>query len=237
MPGILKASKQVGSMQIELLAFERGRVEWRLRAGLQEPALLNAPPMQLALSTVDAARVIAAIRLGHATQVSRFGLAFRGLESIPLRDDSAALLLEPGAPPRLTRANETLQLAPNTDAVQLPWLAEDGQLTAEAQEQGAYRLRGALCITPEQRVLIARATHDSSGPLASVLLSAGCTNVVELDRGSHHPPLVDRAGTAQAPEPSYDTSVIYLLGRPAEARAFQWKPNAQSAAPVASGER
>ncbi len=230
MPGILKASKQVGAMQIELLAFERGRVEWRVRAGSREPALLNAPPMQLTLSTADAARVIGAIHLGHATQVSRYGLAFGGSESIPLRDESATLLLGPGAPPRLVRANETLQLASNIDAVQLPWLAEDGQLTPEGQEQGANRLRGALCITPEQRVLVARATHDSSGPLASLLLSAGCTNVVELDRGSHHPSLVDRAGTSQSPEPAYDASVIYLLARPPEERAFLWKPDAEVAA-------
>ena len=224
LPGIFKAKKKVGTLEIELLSVERGRVDWRLRAGRREPTLLNAPPMQLELPAVEAPRVIAAIGLGHTTQATRFGLAFDGAESLPLRDEQAVLIFEQGQPPRLNRASETLVLAPGVDAVQLPWLAEEGELTASAQEHGANRYRSALCITPDHRILIASATLDSSGPLASLLLNSGCASVVELDRGSHHPGFVHRAGTPQPPEASYDTSVLYLLGRPPEARAFYWRP-------------
>ena len=60
--------------------------------------------------------------------------------------------------------------------------------------------------------------------MAAALLRVGCTRVVELDRGSHHPAFVHRAGTPQPPVASYETSVLYALGRPMQALAFRWKP-------------
>ena len=74
------------------------------------------------------------------------------------------------------------------------------------------------------RVLIARARHDSSAPLAAALLRAGCRNVVELDRGSQHPTFVHRAGSSTPPTGRYETSVLYALGRPMLPRAYRWKP-------------
>jgi hypothetical protein len=76
---------------------------------------------------------------------------------------------------------------------------------------------------------VAVARHDSSDALASALLRVGCKDVVELDRGSHHPSFVHRAGGTTPPMASYETSVLYALGRPMLARAFRWK--AEGAAP------
>ena len=66
--------------------------------------------------------------------------------------------------------------------------------------------------------------HDSSDALATALERAGCRDAVELDRGSHHPAFVHRAGAATPPMASYETSVVYALGRPMLPRAFRWKP-------------
>ncbi|HEY3254164.1 MAG TPA: hypothetical protein VGJ91_09460, partial [Polyangiaceae bacterium] len=86
------------------------------------------------------------------------------------------------------------------------------------------RRRAALCITPSERLIVASALHDTSDTLAAALLRVGCTRVVELDRGSHHPAFVQRAGTPTPPLASYETSVLYALGRPMQALAFRWKP-------------
>jgi hypothetical protein len=52
---------------------------------------------------------------------------------------------------------------------------------------------------------------------------------VELDRGSHHPAFIHRAGGSAPPMANYETSVLYALGRPMLPRAFRWK--AEGAAP------
>ena len=49
--------------------------------------------------------------------------------------------------------------------------------------------------------------------------------MVELDRGSHHPAFVHRAGGSAPPLASYETTVLYALGRPMLPRAFRWKPD------------
>jgi hypothetical protein len=84
-------------------------------------------------------------------------------------------------------------------------------------------------VTPTERLIVASATHDASDTLAAALLRVGCTRIVELDRGSHHPAFLQRAGTPTPPLASYETSVLYALGRPMQALAFRWKP--ENAAP------
>ncbi len=75
------------------------------------------------------------------------------------------------------------------------------------------RRRAALCVTPSERLIVASALHDTSDTLAAALLRVGCTRVIELDRGSHHPAFLQRAGTDTPPLASYETSVLYALGR------------------------
>src|SRR6185295_11080112 len=63
---------------------------------------------------------------------------------------------------------------------------------------------------------------------ATALERAGCRDAVELDRGSHHPAFLHRAGGATPPLANYETSVLYALGRPMLPRAFRWKPEGAS---------
>jgi hypothetical protein len=56
------------------------------------------------------------------------------------------------------------------------------------------------------------------------LLKVGCKRVVELDRGSHHPAFVHRAGGSTPPLRRYEGSVLYAIGRPMLPHAFRWKP-------------
>jgi hypothetical protein len=102
---------------------------------------------------------------------------------------------------------------------------ENGKLEPRARERGDMRRRAALCITPTERLIVASALNDTSDTLAAALLKVGCTRIVELDRGSHHPAFLNRAGTSTPPIASYETSVLYALGRPMQPRAFRWKPS------------
>jgi hypothetical protein len=134
------------------------------------------------------------------------------------------LVFEPGRPVRILPPGARPEPKPNVDAVQLPVLADGDQRTPESHEPGAMRQRGALCVLPTGRVLVAMARHDSSAPLATALLRSGCRRVVELDRGSKHPSFVHLAETETPPLSDYETTVVYALAVPMSTTAFRWKP-------------
>ncbi len=224
LPGVFRGSARLGSLEVRLESFERARVEWRVRAGTREPSVLGAPPKKLELGGDDEHRVVAAIGLGHTTEATRYGLAFEGKGALPLRRAYATVIASPGGALRIAPAGEIPILAPEDEAVQLPVLAEDGAPVAIAAETGAMRERGALCVTPGDRVVVATVRHDSNDPLVAALLRLGCKRIVELDRGSRHPAFVHRSGSATPPLVSYETSVLYALGRPMIPFAFRWKP-------------
>jgi hypothetical protein len=75
-------------------------------------------------------------------------------------------------------------------------------------------MRAVLGVTRTGRVLVGLLKHDSSDPLAVTLRNAGAERVVELDRGSHHPAFVHRAGTETPPAANYDSTTLWALGRP-----------------------
>lgn len=221
LPGIFTAKQRIGELGVELVSIERGRVDYRLHRGALERLPAAAPP----LPEVDSRRVFGAIGLGHATELSRYGLVQgKSDQSLPLDSRYATLVFEDGAAPRLLAPREMPNLTATAQAVQLPLLAWSRKLVDRASDRGALRPRGALCVTGAGRVLVAEAQHDSSGPLAQALLDAGCDAVVELDRGSHHPSFVHRTGTATPPMSHYEGTVLYLLGRPMLPHAFRWKP-------------
>jgi hypothetical protein len=218
-PGLFAGKRRIGQLEVSLFSVERGRVEYRARRGALERGGAGA-----ALSADDASHVIGAIGLGHATDSARFGFVSEGESPAPLDARYATLLLETGAPPRLLAAGDVPTLGPGQQAVQLPQLAWDGKTLERAGERGALRRRGALCVTSTGRLIVAQTEHDSSAPLVQTLLDAGCDDVVELDRGSHHPSFVHRAATATPPLSDYEGSALYLLGRPMLPHAFRWKP-------------
>jgi hypothetical protein len=224
LPGVFVGKTTLGRLEITLLSFGRDRFDWRVRAGFREPTLLDRPPMKTELTAPEAKRALAAIGLGHTTKAARLGLAFDGQASLPLLSGFATLVFEPHKPVRILPPGVQPELGPNVDAVQLPVLAEGDQRTPEAHEPGAMRQRGAMCVLPTGRVLVAMARHDSSAPLATALLRSGCRRVVELDRGSKHPAFVHRAETETPPLSDYETTVVYALAVPMTTTAFRWKP-------------
>lgn len=173
--------------------------------------------------------MLLALGLGHTTSATHYGLAFDGKASIPFRSQGATLIMSP--PHALTLAlTPPQQLNPHEEAVQLPLLVRDGEFTPEGRSQGTMRQRGALCITPEGRILIGRAKSDSSVPLANVLLRAGCRDIVELDRGSSHPNYLHRSGTDHPPTGGYETTTLYALSEAMQPIGARWKPAGSSPA-------
>jgi hypothetical protein len=223
LPGVFHGTTRAGSREVELLAFEPNRADFRVRAGRNDPSPLGAPPKKLELSGDDTGRVLAAIGLGHATPAGGYGIAFGRAVSLPLRDTHATLVLHDKGAPELVRPGKLGPLKASDEAVQLPLLAADRRVTLRARERGAMRERGALCVTEHGRVLVARGTHDSSELVTNTLLTLGCSEVVELDRGSHHPPFVHRAGSETPPVGGYETTTLYALGSTMKTTAYRWK--------------
>ncbi len=224
MTGIFGAKLAIGSVEVQLTRFEKGHVAFRTRAGSKEPGAWGSAGVKLSLDEREAHEVLAAVGLGHTTDSTRYGLSFAGAAPVQLRSAYASLVLNPKGELKLSTSGVPTLLA-DEDAVQLPLLAKQGTLEPRARERGELRQRGALCIAPDGAALVAVARHDSSDALANALMRAGCQDVVELDRGSHHPAFVHRAGGVTPPMGSYETSVLYALGRPMLARAFRWKPD------------
>ncbi|RYZ01897.1 MAG: hypothetical protein EOO73_33910 [Myxococcales bacterium] len=223
MTGIFSAKLAIGSVEVALTRFEKGHVSLRARAGSKEPGAWGKPGVKLSLDDKEAHEVLAAIGLGHTTDSTRYGLSFAGAQAISHRSAYASLVVSSRGELRLVPSG-ALELAVDDDAVQLPLLVRDGNVEPRARERGDLRQRGALCVAPDGALVVALARHDSSDAVATSLTRAGCRDAVELDRGSHHPAFVHRAGGAAPPLASYETSVLYALGRPMLPRAFRWKP-------------
>jgi hypothetical protein len=221
LPGIFASKLALGSLEVELVSFEPGHVDFRLKPSALEPSVAKTL-RDGALGGVED-RVLAAIGAGHTTEATRYGLVLAGDPGLPLRTAYATLVLAEGKIPRIMSASSVPVLAADEQGVQLPLLAEAGQVTERARERGDLRLRAALGVTRAGRVIVALARHDSSDPLASALLRAGCERVVELDRGSHHPSFLHRAGTSTPPMNGYEATALYALARPMIPSAFRWK--------------
>ncbi len=223
LPGIFSGQLALGSLQIQLLSFEPGHVDFRVKPSALEPGIPAEARERALEGATD--RVLAALGLGHTTEATRYGLQIGAVSNLQLRNGYATLVIVEGQSPRIVPSGTAPKLEANEVGVQLPLLAEDGKVTERARERGDLRLRAALGVTKSGRVLVALARHDSSDPLASALLRAGCERVVELDRGSHHPSFLHRAGTATPPMNGYEATALYAIARPMIPRGFRWKPD------------
>jgi hypothetical protein len=226
-PGIFRGQAELTGASIEITSFERGRFDWAIRAGTHEHNEPGAPFMKTALSGEDSHRVLAAIGLAYATRATRLGLAFDGKASIPMRPKMGTLVIRPSEALSLV-VDSVPTLGPQDSAVQLPLLVTRGEVTLEGRAQGPMRERAALCVTPGKRVLLARMKSDSPAALVSTLLALGCQDVVDLDRGSSDPSFLHRTGTDLPPTGDYETSVLYVLGRPMTPHAGRWELAASS---------
>lgn len=211
-PGIFAAETTMGGLAVRLVSFERGHVDFRLRAGPREIGA-RGEAWAGAFAEADAARALATLELGHATAANRYGLVLGSSVPLPVKPAFATLVIGDATAPRILLPGEAVTLATGEQAVQLPLLADDRDVTQRARERGAARPRAALGVADGGRLVVAFATHDSSDPLAVALRDAGCRRVVELDRGSHHPAFLHRAGTPAPPRTDYDSTTLWALSR------------------------
>lgn len=211
LPGILQGELTLGGVTVKLTSFAGGRFDFKLRPGPLEPGA-KGQRWAGALAEEDRARVLAELELGHATGATRLGLALGTLIPVPLRAASATLVLG-GGTARILVPGEAVTLAAGEQAVQLPLLADDSEVTERARERGDQRVRAALGVTEDGRIVVATLRHDSSDPLAVALRAAGCRRVVELDRGSHHPASLERTGTDTPPREAPQSTTLWVLGR------------------------
>ena len=222
-PGVFVAHVTVGTLPVRLLGIARGRAQWVVRAGSAEPTTEGARPRKTLLEPRLASRRLLSLGLGHATQASRYGMAFAGEASLRLRPEYATLVLSRLGRPRVILPTGALDLGGDDEAVQLELLARQGAAMPVARERGAKRARAALCVTTAGDVIVAEVRHDSVGPAVLALLDQGCETVVGLDRGSHHEASLLRAGVDE--EPGVETqeqSLLHASGLGLAPSAFLW---------------
>lgn len=203
-PAILLGKKQVGDLFIEFDRVDKSRFRFSLSPGHGE--------FRNGLDDLPAhGESLVAWGLGHRTRGHRPGLSLGASVVVPLHRNYASLLIEDGklsllppAEPQMER--EGLQIA------QLPTLARDGELLPRARELGGKRKRAAMCVDESGGLLIARMEHDTPAPLAQALVDLGCRLVVEMDRGSHPPPYVERAGAQPAENRSPEQTLLQAHG-------------------------
>jgi hypothetical protein len=210
---ILESVIKLGTLQVRLISFDSAQLRWRLRAGEREPKVAGQRPAKYQLDAAEHARALFALNLGHATVGTDFGMAFQGTSSLPLRGDRATLLVPEQGTVRLIGPGASLELQGSDAAVQLPLLLDQGVITPQAASRGSRMLRAGLCVSSNERVLLALASNDSSDVLALALQKQGCRDAVELDRGSHHGAFLHRLGTTEAPLAAYQTSVLFGLSQ------------------------
>ncbi|HTM45001.1 MAG TPA: hypothetical protein VL137_08610 [Polyangiaceae bacterium] len=224
MPALFEASAQLGSLPVQLTWFERGRVDWRLRAGLQEPRVQGYRPPKFELDAGDREAALYVTNLGNATAGNSYGMAFDGEPSLPLHDEQVTLVVPQSGDLRLVPPGQALELSSTDSAVQLPLLAMAGKISVRASTRGSRVPRAALCVRRDGTVIVASAENDSSDVLALALRAQGCDDVAELDRGSHHVAFSARAGTNSEIATSYEASALFAIGRPMQPHTFRFMP-------------
>lgn len=225
-PGILTGQLNVAGINIEIDRVAASRLDFAIEAGSAEASGQGDADgsVPLGLDDQQAARTLIAWGLGHRTRGRRTGLSSGMKVIVPLTRSFASLVLEKGAQPRLLPPAEPLTEAEGQTVVQLPLLAREGELLPIAQELGGHRTRSALCLDDDGNFYAGRIEHDTTAPLVQALLDQGCSLVAEMDRGSHPPPLVERAGTDSPPHKGYEQTLLYGLERALEPRTWLLAP-------------
>ncbi|HEX8790784.1 MAG TPA: phosphodiester glycosidase family protein [Polyangiaceae bacterium] len=222
LPGVWTTHAQGAQGEVQLLDVEAGRAAWTVRAGTQEsPA---ASPLR-ELAGDDARRVILAVGAGIAPEKHPRGIATDGRLAVPLHggDGWGAIAIGADGKLAIVRDDDVPPLDPaHGQLLEVPLLVWNGKPLA--QTTGDPRLRSAIGVTPDGRVLVARGTFASAAPIAEVLARAGCVRAALLDRGALATSLLDRAGTPSPPHAGYEESVLYALARPLPPRAFRFEP-------------
>lgn len=217
-PGLFTGQKTIAQIPVTVDRVNAGRLSYSLGIGSGEGGAAGTASDEAEKKM----RPLIAWGMGHATRGSRPGLSIGTRPIVPLKRNYASLILE-GGQLSLRPPDEPQVEEPGRDVVQLPVLARDTKLVPEAQELGGRRQRAALCMDGEGNLLVARMEHDTPAPLARLLVDMGCDLVVELDRGSHPPALVERSGTQSPPGANYEQTLLYGSDSPMTPRTFLTK--------------
>ncbi len=205
-PAILLGKKTVGDLAIEFDRVDTHRFAFSLSPGSAES--------QKDLEDLEGeGEALIGWGLGHRTRGHRPGLALGDSVIVPLHRNYASLVIEEGNLALLPPAEPQTERA-GLEIAQLPALARDGQLLPAARELGGKRVRSVMCIDEVGTLLVARMEHDTPAPLAQALLDLGCRLVVELDRGSHPPPHVERAGHSPGSGGENEQTLLEARGIP-----------------------
>ena len=230
--GVRRASRQRLIDVLDALAPDRSaRNDILAAAGYADRAAIARLAIGFYEKTGDAAKLAAAHEALLAVADTR-GAKVERLEKL------RALYAGPAADPAgaYRAALGLFEIDPsdagNRDA--LVGLAQAANQTANLSDA----LRKASAATDDQTlrrdllVMVAELEHDSSDPLAVTLRRLGCTRVVELDRGSHHPAFVFRPREAAPAPPAGDATVIHAFAQAMPPRTLSSLEAAADARPV-----
>lgn len=224
-PGLWRSK----SGAIDVVLFEQGRSGFRVTAGGKEPDAQTGATPSYELSDDDKKKVVWSVTLGAASEKRLLGLSTGGKNVLGASEEPemATLVARADAALSIATQGEAVSAGADTDTVELPLLADKGAVldgaprVAQTHGKEAPTQRGALGVTADARVLVATG-NASLIELAKALVTAGCTRVVALDRGTHATASVRRAGTTLPPIARADETTLYALGRPMRPRGFHF---------------
>ena len=218
-PAVFTATTTNLGAEVRLFYVAPDRFAWRARAGSRERSHRKGGSFLGSLEAAEQERAGLAIGLGAAKRKGGpiRGLAIAGSVGLPVRKGEGLLLTTDRGIE--VRRSDDLPETIAGDAVELPLTADEGQLLPAGRKVGTQRARAQVCVLLDRAVLLALSTFDSEEAGTEVLLKAGCSRVVALDRGSQHAAFVHRAGTEAAPEPRYEPSALYAVEIPMLGRA------------------
>lgn len=215
-PTFFVGTRHLGSLQIDFQKIRTERLSFTFVAGSEEARKWgDKDPIEGPAPESS----IVAWGLGHQTQGSRTGLTQGTNVLVPLHRSHASLVIE-GGRLQLLPPSEALNEDSATMIIQLPVLARERQLLPAARELGGTRTRSALCLDPAGDLLIASITHDTLAPAVQALVEMGCRLVVEMDRGSRAPPLIQRLGSPLEPSSGHLQTLLYARPQGMRARTY-----------------
>ena len=242
-PAIWSSTVDADGSAIDLTMIAPGRARFRIRAGTKEPdAKTGASPLH-ELDADDAHRVVLALGLGHALDKRSRGLATDGRVSYPMHGleaggeaetGYAALIADAEGALTIAHARDVTTIGVHLDLAELPLVLDDGVPATELRKASLPAPRGALGISADGTIFIARGTLATDAELAGVLARAGCRRGVALDRGARVAPFLQRVGTATPPRGRSEETALYVLSAPMRPRAFRFDAGAAGAQAVHS---
>lgn len=204
---LARGRRAIAQLELEVLRLDLSRVDLGAAPGDEDGGSAEPDP------SADGFWM-----LGHATPGSRPGLSVANTWFRPFDRSFASLVLETSQEPRLLPPGAPIEAGAGRAVIQLPLLARDGELTAAARRLTGRRLHGALCLDERGHLYSGSVTHDSPAPVVLALLELGCRDIVEMDRGSHSPAVVQLEPLTG---PSAGTALTATV-RPARAHAYEF---------------